>query len=269
MIRNGQRELRLGRRHRRRWRGSGAAAASSARGSSTRSATAYAGSRARDPARRPEHRRGIWPSGRTAGAAWSGRRRPQGVPVPGFSLGARVLRHGSGRATARRPWSRGCATTSVRTPTSAPTATAPSTHCGRGTEPSRRSDRHGSIRCVGPCRPPAASPGAGSSGADLHQRLDLGDGGPPFVARAPRRSRPHASRTGAPGRPRATRSARCGPRSSAVASTSSTTARPSASSPAWGSSSSNRRGSRASAIASESRRRWPCDSRPCVTPVDR
>ena len=50
-----------------------------------------------------------------------------------------------------------------------------------------------------------------------------------------------------------------------VAHHDSSTARPSSSSPACGSSSNNRRGTRASAFASESRRRCPCDSRPCAT----
>ena len=54
---------------------------------------------------------------------------------PGVLVGARVLRHGSGRRGCRPPWSRGCATTSAPTPTSAPTGTAPSTRSGPGTGP--------------------------------------------------------------------------------------------------------------------------------------
>ena len=55
----------------------------------------------------------------------------------------------------------------------------------------------------------------------------------------------------------------------AARTTSSSTSRPCSSRPACGSSSRSRRGLRASALASDSRRRCPCDSRPCATSATR
>ena len=58
------------------------------------------------------------------------------------------------------------------------------------------------------------------------------------------------------------------PSAGAACTTASSTARPCSSSPACGSSSSSSCGSRAIAIASETRRRCPCERRPCATSGD-
>ena len=129
-IRAGERGVRLGHRPRRRWPRSGAAAASSGRGSSTGSATRTPPSRARHPAGGPELRR---PAGRAAG----GWRRVVAAAATAGRAGARLLvalayYDSAARASGCRPRSsRACATTSARTPTAGSTARAPSTRCGR------------------------------------------------------------------------------------------------------------------------------------------
>ena len=132
--RRGQRRVRLGHRPRRRWRSSGAAAASSGPRSSTGSAPrTQASPQLPTPAVRPGLRRGDRATPRTPGARWSPPRCSSGIPVPGLLRRARLLRRAARRAAARRARSRGSATSSARTPTGAPTARAASTRCGRRT----------------------------------------------------------------------------------------------------------------------------------------
>ena len=136
-------------------------------------------------------------------------------------------------------------------------------------------------RSAGPC-PPRAARRAGSSCAGLDsgpfgpsgpgRPRDLGDRPRtrrpvPATRRAPARDDAHLAGGEAAGEVELVRGEhhRAARRPARRRTTSSSTSRPCSSRPAWGSSSSSRRGLRASALASERRRRWPCDRRPCAT----
>ena len=113
------------------------------------------------------------------------------------------------------------------------------------------------------CAAPPPAPELRAGGRRRRRRVVHPARGDPDLARR---------EPGGPRRARATPATRCGPPTARRARPRRAPTRPCSSRPACGSSSSRSRGSRASAIASETRRRWPCESRPCVTsrrPVER